>query len=150
MVTAVRALQADSQLSPPHTPRLFAGIEALLRFGAAAKGPLAVSVLLALTPTLLEVAPFFLIYLAVDALVSGSASFDGLALLAMLAVLATLVRSVLWGAAMWSTTCGCAWLISWRACHWATSMRDGVGRSNATWPTMRTGSTASWRTASRS
>lgn len=100
MSTAARALQADSQPSPPPAPRLFAGIEALLRFGAAAKGPLTVSVLLALTPTLLEVAPFFLIYLAVDALVSGTATFDGLALLAMLAVLATLVRSVLWGAAM--------------------------------------------------
>ncbi len=95
------AIQAATEgPSAPPAPRLTAGLEALLRFGEAAKVPLTISVLLALPPTLLELAPFLLIYLAVDALASGTSTADGLALLAILAVLATLIRSVLWGVAM--------------------------------------------------
>jgi ATP-binding cassette subfamily B protein len=77
-----------------------AGVEALLRFAGPVRGRLAVATGLALAATALELAPFYLIYRAVDALVAGTATRGELLWLAAVAAACTLARFLLWGRAM--------------------------------------------------
>ncbi|MGH3940183.1 MAG: ABC transporter transmembrane domain-containing protein [Pseudonocardiaceae bacterium] len=88
-----------SQDAPqPDTPRLTTDLEALLRFARPAKGALTVAVLLAFVSTALELAPFYLLYAAVQALVTGGGA--DLVTLGLIAAGATIGRFVLWGRAM--------------------------------------------------
>lgn len=72
----------------------------LLGFARPARAKLVLSVLLAVAATVLELAPFLVIYWAVDELVSGTATAGGLQTLALFAVAAVAGRSVLWGSAL--------------------------------------------------
>ncbi|MGQ0776863.1 MAG: ABC transporter ATP-binding protein [Pseudonocardiales bacterium] len=82
-------------------PRLVDGVVVLLRLARPARGHLGAAVALAVLATVLEVAPFYLVYRALAALLTGTADRAGLALLGGLAVLAVLARHVLWGWAMY-------------------------------------------------
>lgn len=72
----------------------------MLGFARPARNQLVLSVLLAVVATVLELAPFLVIYRAVDELVSGTTTASSLQTLTLVAVAAISGRAVLWGAAM--------------------------------------------------
>ncbi|MEM9712572.1 MAG: ABC transporter ATP-binding protein [Actinomycetota bacterium] len=86
----------DLDERPPFTT----GLRILVRLTRPAARRMAVATALALASTLLEIAPYLLLFLAVESVISGDADTGSLLLLAGLSALASIARFWSWGKAL--------------------------------------------------
>lgn len=87
--------------APAKPPPWTAGLRELTRFARPARGRLALAAVLALASAVLELAPFYIVYRAVDDLIAGTATQSDLYNLALLAAVCVIGRFALFALSTW-------------------------------------------------